>query len=299
MTELRLPLPAYAYRFDLLLEFARRIAYPARLVVRGDTLWRVTAGRLLCYRKSADAIVVRGDSLPAKLLPCVEQSSRRCLGLDRDLTAFYEYAKRDPDLWPVVEPLAGLPIFCSETVFEALVTLIIEQHIAWKSALRAQRELLRIAGRALRAGQTPVYDFPSPARLARASPAELKPLKITNKRIDLIIAIAAALDRGQLDLEGIRRLPTAEAYQRLLTIKGVGHWTASNVIGRALGRYPYVSHNDVALQAAVRHYFQGGAGQKSAAMINETLLRYGEFAGMAGHFTLLRWVLDRYPSLEG
>lgn len=298
MMELRLALPAYAYRFDLLLAFARRIAFPARLVAQGDTLWRFTGGRLLAYRQSAGAIIVRGDSLPVDSAGRIEQRSRRCLGLDQDLTAFYEMAKRDAELWRVVEPLEGLPVFRSETVFEALVTLIIEQHIAWKAAMRAQRELLRIAGCSAGAGQTPVHDFPGPARLARASPAELKPLKITNKRIDLIIAIAAAVDRGKLDLEGIRRLPTEEAYQRLLAIKGVGHWTASNVIGRALGRYPYISHNDVALQAAVREYFHDGAGQKSAAQVNDTLLRYGEFAGMAGHFTLLRWVLDRYPPLD-
>lgn len=294
MTEIRLPRPSYAYRFELLLEFVRRIAYPSRLVVRGDTLWRVTEGQLLSYRSCDDAIIVRGESLPADLVRRIERSSRRCLGLDRDLTDFYRLAARDADLWPVVEPLEGLPIFCSESVFEALVTLIIEQHIAWKSALRSQRELLRLVGRSN--GQ--VYDFPAPARLARASRAELKPLKITNKRIDLIIAIATAVDSGELDLERIRCLPTAEAYARLLAIKGVGHWTASNVIGRALGRYPYVSQNDVALQAAVQHYFHDGAGQKSAAQVSETLGRYGEFSGMAGHFTLLRWVLDRYPPVD-
>ena len=298
MTELRLPLPDHAYRFEMLLEFARRIAYPARMVVRGDVVLRCTAGHLLSYQATADAIVIRSETLSAETKPRVEARSRRWLGLDRDLTAFYRMAASDADLWPVVEPLAGLPIFCSETVFEALITLIIEQHIAWKSAQRSQRELLRITGPSLRGGQTPVYDFPAPERLARASRAELKPLKITNKRIDLIIAIAALVNNGELDLEGIRRLPTAEAYKRLLAIKGVGHWTASNVISRALGRYPYVSHNDVALQAAVRHYFHGGAGQKSAAQVSETLKRYGEFAGMAGHFTLLRWVFDRYPALD-
>ena len=298
MTELRLPLPAYAYRFDLLLEFLRRIAYPARLVVKGDTLWRYTAGQLLSYRESDDAILVRGDRLPATLVRRVERTSRRCLGLDQDLTGFYSLAQSDADLWPVVELLVGLPIFRSETVFEALITLIIEQHIAWKSALRSQRELLQLAGCAAQAGRSMVYDFPSPARLARATQAQLKPLKITNRRIDLIIAIAAAVDGGELDLEGIRDLPPAQAYERLLAIKGVGHWTAGNVIGRALGRYTYVSHNDVALQAAVRHYFHGGAGQKSAAQVSETLNRYGQYAGMAGHFTLLRWVLDRYPPLD-
>ena len=299
MTEIRLPLPTYAYRFDLLLAFARRIAYPARLVVRGETLWRFTCGHLLSYRATADAIIVRGDSLPAAHVRQVEQASRRCLGLDRDLTEFYSFARSRADLRRVAEPLLGLPIFRSESLFEALVSLIIEQHIAWKSAMRSQLALLRLAGRCAQAGTTAVYDFPTPAWLARASQAQLKPLKITNRRIDMIIAIAAAVDRGELDLEGIRCLPTAEAYERLLAIKGVGHWTASNVIGRALGRYPYVSHNDVALQAAAREYFHGGAGQKSAEQTSETLNRFGEFAGMAGHFSLLRWVLDRYPPLEG
>ena len=298
MTEIRLPLPSYPYRFDLLLEFVRRIACPARLVVHGDTLWRFAAGQLISCRQSADAIIVRGESLPGDLERRIAQTSRRCLGLDQNLTEFYSLAQGDADLWRVVEPLLGLPLFCSESVFEALATLIIEQHIAWKSAMRSQRELLRLVGCAAQAGDQPVFDFPSPASLARATQAELKPLKITNKRIDLIIAIAAAVDRGALDLAGIRHLPTAEAYERLLAIKGVGHWTASNVIGRALGRYPYISHNDVALQAAVQHYFHDGAGRKSAAQVTETLTRYGAYAGMAGHFTLLRWVLDRYPPVN-
>ena len=93
MTEVRLPLPAYAYRFDLLLEFVRRIAYPARLIVRGDTLWRVTAGQLLSYRELADSIVVRSESLPADLVPCIERRSRICLGLDQNLTDFYSMAR--------------------------------------------------------------------------------------------------------------------------------------------------------------------------------------------------------------
>ena len=37
----------------------------------------------------------------------------------------------------------GLPIFCTETIFEALITLIIEQHITWKNALRYQRTLMQ------------------------------------------------------------------------------------------------------------------------------------------------------------
>lgn len=295
MKEIRLPPPAFAYRFDLLLEFVKRIAHPARLIVQGDTLWRFTGGQLLSYRQAGDVIIIQGECLTPATAERVQRLSRHCLGLDRDLTPFYRFAAGDPMLWRVVQPLAGLPLFCTETVFEALITLIIEQHITWKNALRYQRTLMRIFDRGANLGRTTVYQFPSPQQLARASPADLKALKITNRRIGMIIEIAKAAAGGALDLESIRHLKAKAAYDRLMTLKGVGHWTANNVIGRALGDYPYVSANDVALQAAVQHYFHAGKRPKSAELVRSTLDRYGKYAGLAGHFTLLRWVLDRYP----
>lgn len=295
MREIRLPLPPYAYNFNLLLEFVKRIAHPARLVVDGDTLWRFTDGHLLSYTLSGGEIVVRGEGLANGDVKRIERISRQCLGLCCDLTAFYEFAARDEMLWRVVSPLHGLPIFCTETVFEALITLIMEQHIAWKNALRYQRTLMRMFNEGIAVGKTKVYDFPSAQDLAGLSPADLKPLKITNRRIDMIIDIAKAVAEGALDLETIRQMEPRAAYSTLITIHGVGHWTANNVVGRALGAYPFVSQNDVALQAAVLCCFHDGEGAKSVDMVTETLGAYGEFAGLAGHFALLRWVLDRYP----
>ncbi len=295
MTELCLPLPPYAYRFDLLLEFVRRIEHPARLLVAGDTLWRFTAGRLLAYRQAGNCIVVSSADLPPSDETRIAETSRHILGLCRDLSSFYALARGHASLWRVIEPLVGLPIHCAETVFEALITLIIEQHITWKTALRSQRCLMRLYGQRAPVGEGEVYAFPTPAQLARATRSDLQPLKITNKRIDLIIETASAVGRGELDLESLRRLPTAQACERLLALKGVGPWTATNVIGRACGVYPRVSHNDVALQAAVQRYFHAGAGPKGPGQVRDTLERYGEFAGMAGHFVLLRWVMDNYP----
>ena len=192
----------------------------------------------------------------------------------------------------------GAPLFCTETVFEALVTLIIEQHISWKTAMRAQQTLMQIFDDGAKVGRATVYDFPKPRQLASAAPADLKPLKITNRRIDMIIDIASAVSSGDLDLESLAALDPQSAYERLLAIKGVGHWTANNTLGRALGLYPAMSQNDVALQAAIAHYFHDDARLKSAQLVLDTLGEYGEFAGLAGHFTLLRWVLDRYPPIS-
>ncbi len=298
MREIRLPLPPFAYKFSLLLEFVRRIAYPARLVVAGDTLWRYVDGQLLVYQQEGGAIVVRGESLPPASHERLKRLSIHGLGLGRDLSAFYAFARREPALWNVVDPLLGMPIFCTETVFEALITLIIEQHITWKNALRYQRTLMRLFDAGAPIGMQRVYRFPSPRRLARATPGELKALKITNRRIDMIRAISRGVVSGALDLESIGGLAPRAAYDRLLTINGVGPWTANNALGRALGVYPDVSHNDVALQAALRRYFHDEEGTKSAALVRDTLGKYGEFAGLAGHFTLLRWVLEQYPPIS-
>lgn len=295
MTALRLPLPAYPYRFDLLLDFVRRIAHPARLVVSGDTLWRFTAGQLVSYRQEGDAITVSGADMSIEDEARVLEASRQWLGLRCDLSEFYTFTETDDALWKVVEPLVGLPIHCTETVFEALITLIIEQHISWKTALRAQRWLLQNFGKRAQYADRAVYDFPAPAQLAQASRTALMPLKITYKRMDLIRETAAAVCCGDIDLESLRVLPPEQAYDHLLELKGVGPWTAGNVVGRAFGQYPQVSYGDVALQAAVQRYFFAGSGDKGVVQVHDALDRYGEFAGMAGHFVLLRWVFDNYP----
>ncbi len=296
MSEVRLPLPAYAYNFDLLLAFVRRIAYPARLLAKGAVLWRFTCGRALAYQQDGDTLLVRGAGLDARELAAIAHKSAPVLGLNHDLRAFYAHAAQDDRLWRIIEPLLGMPLFCTETTFEALITLAIEQHISWKAALRAQQSLLRLfaSGEQLEGGGA-IYDFPSPAQLAAAQPSHLKPLKITHRRCALIIEIARQVESGALDLEASAALADSAACASLMQIKGVGAWTAGNCLGRAFGRYPWLAENDVALQAAVRAYFYAGEGEKSPGMVRQALGAQGAYAGLAGHFVLLRWVLDRYP----
>lgn len=292
MSNFVLPLPDFPYRFDLLIEIIKRFAHPARQVIHNDSLWRITASNLVSYTYTDDGICVTMPSNADETE--VATASRQILGMGNDLTDFYQYAKQDSKLWSVIQPLIGLPVFCTETIFEALITLIIEQHISWKNALRYQQTLMTLFHTEQSHSDVLVYDFPTPNQLSQATQEQLKPLKITNKRIDLIIKIAQDVVSGDLNLEVLRHEDTTTIYDTLLKIKGIGHWTAANVIGRAIGQFPYISHNDVALQAAILYYFHNDEGKKSAQQVIDTLEPYGEFAGLIGHFTLLRWVLDRY-----
>lgn len=296
MPDKPLKLPDFPYRFDLLIKILRRFVHPARQVIDQDTLWRVTNGQLVSYAHVDDELVMQTAVSEAD--PATTTISQHILGLNQDLSAFYAYAEADPILWQVIEPLVGLPIFRTETVFEALITLIIEQHISWKNALRSQHTLMEIFDTGHAYGDLIVYDFPTPTQLSQATVEQLKPLKITNRRMAMMIQIAEDVVNGDLDLESIREMDMKTGYDTLMKIKGVGHWTANNVLSRALGLFPYISHNDVALQAAVLYYFHQDDGKKSAQQTIDTLVPYGDYAGLVGHFTLLRWVLDKYEMVN-
>ncbi|MGJ3240746.1 MAG: DNA-3-methyladenine glycosylase family protein [Anaerolineae bacterium] len=287
--------PAPAYRFDLFYQIHARYPQPALFTLKDHRYYRAFADEA----GTLALVSIHADAKGLHIIPLVgtipEAHIQHVLGMHTDLIAFYAFAQQTPPLWSVVRDLAGLPLYRSETLYEALIFVIIEQHIAWRNAQRAQRLLVEWGGHSITAGGVTCYAMPTPQQLAQATLDDLKPLKITFQRMRLLIAIAERFADDPHTFTDV--LHDAKAlYERLLTIKGVGHWTASVVMARALGAYHYIPHNDVALQAAVATYFDV---EKSSVATRTIFEEYGEFGGLASHFTLMRWVLDRYPVVNG
>ncbi|MEO1645416.1 MAG: hypothetical protein AAFR67_09540 [Chloroflexota bacterium] len=277
------------YRFDLFYDIHAR--YPRR------ALFALNDGHYMRHMRFSDNhlyavdISVGADGQlravvhDAKDEAYHRQQLRHLLGLDADAEAFYTFAQATPALWYVVEPLFGLPLYRSENLYEALIFVIIEQHISWVSAQRAQQTLVNL-------GYEKRAVLMSPEELANKTIDDLKPLKITFRRMNLLISIAQQIVDGTLPVSEWQDLAPDDLYDKLLAIKGVGHWTASVVVARATGQYRFVPHNDVALQAAVARYFDT---EKSPDATKAVFEAFGERAGLAAHFTLMRWVLDEYP----
>ena len=296
--------PQPPYDFTLLLNFLTRFAHPTLNVVRDGWLWRVAQtknGRaLLRVTGSGSSDQPQLDVAVAASSGLVDDAEaavmiQRVLPMTRDWRGFYARAADDAVLWQVVAPLVGLPEVRSASVFEALMETIIEQQISWVTAQKAQRWLVEWAGNHLTYAGRTYYAFPTPAQIAAATVDDLKPLKITFKRMALMIDLAGQVASGQLDLEGLREVTPAAAYQRLVAIKGIGHWTAVVTLERAFGHADWVAHNDVVLQAATNRYFLGGSGRIPPEQVTDTFARYGDHAGLAARYTMLRWVFEQYP----
>jgi DNA-3-methyladenine glycosylase II len=295
--------PKAPYRFDLMLDILSRFAHPTLDIVRDGAYWRALRfeNGMALVRVTSQGTV---DSPALDVHLAAETGNvdadvlldtvKAILPIDLDKTRFYETARQDSALWGLVEPLIGLPQLRTASAFEALMQTVIEQQIAWVAAQKAQHWLVRWAGNCIEYDGATFYAFPTAEQIAKASVDDLIPLKITFKRMALMIELARQVVEGQLELEALRQQTAEAAYNYLLGIKGIGHWTAVVTLERAFGHLNHVAHNDVALQAAVNRFFYGGDGRIPAEQLKATFERYGEFGGIAAHYTLMRWVLERY-----
>lgn len=288
------PLPPYD--FALTIEASRGLfvmgeirdgAY--RRVLRvGDTLALVEVGNIG---------TITDPALEARLLAAsgaIDEAAlwakvRRVLNVGADLAPFYALAETDPVLKQTVQMLYGLHSLQADSLFEALALTMIEQQIALKMAQTAERWLLSWGGDTIAYEGETYYTFPRPERIAAASVDDLTPLKITFMRMQRLIDLAKTAE----SLEEIRDQPAEILYDRLIELKGVGHWTAAWALIRAQGHYPYVGAADVALRAAVNSYYHGLPGRADVALVDRTFARYGAYSGLAAYYTLMRWALKK------
>ena len=293
------PLPPYDFRKTL-----NAVNYHTVLdVVRDGEYWRAVRidERLALVRVTGHGTVeqpaLRVYLVAAEAQPTPQallQKVGHLLGITADQRPFYALARSDAALWNIVAPLYGLRHVRAETLFEALMTTIVEQQISLRQAQKGERWLVQWAGSGLDYNGETFYTFPRPAQLAAVTLETLTPLKITFRRMQVMMDIARQETEGTLNLDALQNCPPEQVYTALTGIKGIGGWTAGWAVIRALGHYQYIGENDVALQAAINHYFYGQPGKTTPQIVRETLGRYGAFNGAAAFYTLMRWATDRY-----
>ncbi|MFW5691275.1 MAG: DNA-3-methyladenine glycosylase family protein [Chloroflexota bacterium] len=298
--------PQGPYNLRLTMDLLRRYAHPALDVTHDNAYWRLIYCQrgLHLLRVTQEGPVNQPRLRVALALSTIKPDPDalmriigHILGVDSDPTPFYKAARRDPDLWAIVRPMIGLRWLRTETVFEALMLTIIEQQIAWTAAQRAQRWLVEWGGQCLSYQGRDYYAFPRPGQIASTSVEALTPLKITFRRMAVMIDIARAAAVGSIALEDLRHQTPEAAYNALTARKGIGHWTAVWTLQRTQSQpHNFVGYNDVALQAACNHYFRASDGKMSEEEVRLIFARFGPFAGLAANYTIMRWVLDRYPA---
>lgn len=203
-----------------------------------------------------------------------------------DLEPFYRLAKSDPLLRALTAHFRGMRIPQAATVYETVVSAILEQQVNLTFAHQVKKALIETYGRSAEFDGRRYYTFPEPAALAIVTPQDLRRLQVSGPKARYIIELSRLTLDGTLDLEGLRGVEPALAYAKLLERKGVGPWTSQYVGLRALGHLDCLPAADVGLQKAIQHFYRLRK-QPTAARVEKIARRW---AGWRSYFTYYLWL---------
>jgi DNA-3-methyladenine glycosylase II len=230
-------------------------------------------------------LVLAGSSAATTRRP-LQALVERQFSTDLDLSPFYRLAESDPVLRRLTSHSRGLRIPQSASVYETLISAILEQQVNLTFAHQVKRALIETYGTCLELDGRRYNAFPQPAALAITTPRQLRRIQISGPKARYIISISRATLDGRLDLEALRSLEPDVVHAKLLEHKGVGPWTAQYVGLRALGQLDCLPAADVGLQKAVQRFY-GLRKQPSAARV-EKLAR--GWAGWRSYATFYFWL---------
>lgn len=209
------------------------------------------------------------------------------LNLKLDLAAFYKDSKNDRIMAAITVKLRGLKSPTTPTVFESLVSSIIEQQISLIVAHSMERKVIKSFGDALTVDGKAYYAFPTPQRLASVTIEQLRQCGLSSRKAEYIIGAAKSIAEGNLDLERLKELEdTSAVIDRLLKIRGIGIWTAEMTVLRGMHRMEELPADDIGLRRCIAHYYCKDR-RISADEARQIAGKWGKWKGLAGFYLII------------
>jgi DNA-3-methyladenine glycosylase II len=268
---------------------------PFRLPFRGSGTMRVVNGvvhRLL--HVEGEPVVVRAweqpegeitfraegvgnddDGSTAALETAVERM-RFALGIDDDLSGFYERFKDDRFLGPVIHRMPWLRPRRTVWPWQALLRAITKQLIESGRAAAIERRIVRRWG----IGAAGLLDVPDAQRVTSVAPAELVACDLTEGRALAMIRCAKEVAAGRADLSD----PASD--RRLLAIREIGPWTIQCVGLDGRGDPDSLPAGDLGYIKLVG-WLRGEGRRATVEEVEEFYAPYEPYRGLAGTFSLV------------
>lgn len=243
----------------------------------GDAFRGWVAGEPVVLRAAGDTVLVEAVSAGT-----AEEGAAAYLRVRDPMRAIYRSFGRDPPVAAAVRRWRGLHLLAQDP-WETTASFIASSA---SNIPRISRTVEALCGRFGkrspgdgRAGRA----FPTPSAIARAPTAALLACGL-GYRAPYLRATARAVHRGDLDLEGLRALPTDAAREALVeTLDGVGPKVADCILLFSLGKddaFPvdrWVARHVAAL-------YQSGEEMAPARVASWGRDRFGRWAGYAQQY---------------
>jgi N-glycosylase/DNA lyase len=256
----------------------------------------LSSGQAFSWNRTADGrwrgwidgrpclVWLQGDALRAVGAGITPETVRRYFGFDLPLREIFASFPSDPWLERARGFAPGLRVLRQDP-WETLCNFICSSLKQIVQIQQINHELRRTLGQAI---EPDLYTFPSPSRLALATELQLRDCRLGFRARHLFVA-ARQIAHGEISLEKVEEMPTAEARETLMRIRGVGEKVANCVLLFAYGRleaFPI----DVWVERVLREvYFKGSKRVKLSRMRDFSRTHFGPNGGYAQQF-LFHWI---------
>ncbi|MDI5964628.1 DNA-3-methyladenine glycosylase family protein [Streptantibioticus silvisoli] len=229
-------------------------------------------------RAGVDCLLTAGEPLGAGTVREAADRVGFHLGLDDDLTDFYQRAARDAPFTAVLDRLHGYHQVKFPSPFELLCWAILCQRVPVPAARTMRTALVEAVGNRVDVAGRTHWAFPDPGQLAAYGQPELEQLVGNSRKASYLYrSVRRWLD---LDEEFLRTGPYDAVRDQLLGLPGIGPWSASFLLIRGLGRTERVAPDREMTRAAEQVYRR----PVDAAQFGRLTAFYGPAQGYWAHY---------------
>ena len=233
-------------------------------------------------------VIVTGAEVDSKTKTLVISNLNRMLGLQVDLSEFYQFAFRQAKLGPLARRFRGMRPPRFPSVFEALVNATACQQMSLTVGIMMLNRLAGACGLAFVQNDVVTRAFPRPQDLVHRDSQAIAALGFSRQKVRAMIESAIAIDKGQRNLESLAEDSDDVALETLQELRGVGRWTAEYVLLRGLGRWHIFPGDDVGARNNLTRWL-GLSEDLDYESVGRVLAKWKKYGGLV-YFHLL---LDR------
>ncbi|GAB3059432.1 DNA-3-methyladenine glycosylase family protein [Salinicoccus sesuvii] len=175
------------------------------------------------------------------------------LDLDYDMAAFYDFANHDPRLRGIVEELYGYRMIGTPDIMEGLTWAILGQQINMQFAFVLKRRLVEYFNHYVEFEEEKYWIMPSPAEILSLDIESMRKMQISYRKAEYLHRCAEGIQKSTLSKTNLQQMGSYEiVLEHLISVKGIGPWSANTVLMRTLKFRNAVPIGDAGLRNAIK-----------------------------------------------
>jgi DNA-3-methyladenine glycosylase II len=184
-------------------------------------------------------------------------------------------SRRDKSLGQAIARIGMIEREINPDLFVALIRNIVAQQVAKKAAATVWNKMCKLLGEV------------TPVKIAATNIAAIQQCGMSMRKAGYIKSTADALVCGRIDLEVFPRMTDEDIIKELLSLPGVGVWTAEMLLIFSLARPNVLSWRDLALKRGMKNLY--GLENLSRNQFEKYRKRYSPYGSVA---SLYLWELS-------